>query len=162
MSFLTIKTGQFKGLYNQDLIKFSFEPDEFQKHAFESIDANSNVLITAHTGSGKTLVAIYAIANCIKAGKRVIYTSPIKSLSNEKFKDFTERFGETFKNETGIDVSVGLLTGDNKINPEGNLLIMTAEILRNALYKISENKTHTENLTENSNGEKPLLLLEAS
>ncbi len=121
--------------YNKELINFPYECDHFQKHAFKSIDEGSNVLITAHTGSGKTVVAIYAIANCIKQGKKVIYTSPIKSLSNEKYKDFKEKFNEEFTKNTNLDVSIGLLTGDNKINPDGNLLIMTAEILRNALFK---------------------------
>jgi superfamily II RNA helicase len=134
--------------YNKDLVKFPYECDHFQKHAFKCIHEGSNVLITAHTGSGKTVVAIYAIANCIKNGKKVIYTSPIKSLSNEKYKDFKDKFGDKFfKEETGLDISVGLMTGDNKINPDGNLLIMTAEILRNSLFKNNDSdKEFIENI----------------
>ena len=134
--------------YNKDLIKFPYECDHFQKHSFKCIDEGSNVLITAHTGSGKTVVAIYAIANCIKNGKKVVYTSPIKSLSNEKYKDFRDRFNDKFKEETGLDISIGLLTGDNKINPDGNLLIMTAEILRNSLFKskTSEEKSFIDDI----------------
>jgi superfamily II RNA helicase len=150
---MNILTGDFiesqTNTYNKDLVKFPYECDHFQKHAFKCIDEGSNVLITAHTGSGKTAVAIYAIANCIKNGKRVVYTSPIKSLSNEKYKDFKDRFGEQFKNETGLDISIGLLTGDNKINPDGNLLIMTAEILCNSLFKTRTSTEETSNISDN-------------
>ncbi len=135
---LKIKTGKFDGDYNKDLLYLDFEADEFQKHAFESIDNNENVLITAHTGSGKTVVAMYAIANAISKGKTVIYTSPIKSLSNEKYKDFSDKFGKQFTEKTGLVVNLGLMTGDNKINPDGNLIIMTAEILRNSLYNLEK------------------------
>jgi superfamily II RNA helicase len=162
---MQILTGDFieskTNTYNKELIKFPYECDHFQKHAFKCIDEGSNVLITAHTGSGKTAVAIYAIAHCIKNGKKAIYTSPIKSLSNEKYKDFKDRFGDKFKEETGLDISLGLLTGDNKINPNGNLLIMTAEILCNSLFKtgfsindkkegeIEGGKEETYNIAEN-------------
>ncbi len=134
--------------YNKELIKFPYECDHFQKHSFKCIDEVSNVLITAHTGSGKTVVAMYAIAHAIKNNKKVVYTSPIKSLSNEKYKDFRERFGDKFKEETGLDVSIGLLTGDNKINPDGNLLIMTAEILRNSLFKTKTPDSETKDFIE--------------
>ena len=134
--------------YNKELLKFPYECDHFQKHSFKCIDEGSNVLITAHTGSGKTVVAMYAIAHAIKNNKKVVYTSPIKSLSNEKYKDFRERFGDKFKEETGLDVSIGLLTGDNKINPDGNLLIMTAEILRNSLFKTKMVDTETKDFIE--------------
>ena len=83
---MQILTGDFieskTNTYNKELIKFPYECDHFQKHAFKCIDEGSNVLITAHTGSGKTAVAIYAIAHCIKNAKNAIYTTPIKSLSN--------------------------------------------------------------------------------
>jgi superfamily II RNA helicase len=105
----------------------NIEPDNFQKHAFKSINKGNHVLITAHTGSGKTKPAEHAILYNIKKGLKVVYTCPIKSLSNEKYKDFSGRFK---------DFSIGILTGDNKINPEADLIIMTAEILRNSLYRL--------------------------
>ncbi len=117
--------------YDKSLIinNFSHNYDHFQKHAFKAITNDSNVLITAHTGSGKTIVGIYAILTAIKNNKRAIYTSPIKSLSNEKYKEFTDKFKDN------PNISVGILTGDNKINVDGNVLIMTAEILRNTILK---------------------------
>jgi antiviral helicase SKI2 len=118
------------------IIKFPFELDNFQKHAVKAINQDNNILVTAHTGSGKTIPAIHAIAHCIKKGKIAVYCSPIKSLSNEKYKEFREKFGKSFTEKTNLDVSVGILTGDNKINPEGNCLIMTTEILRNSLYDL--------------------------
>lgn len=104
---------------------YPFELDTFQKNAIVSINNNHNVLITAHTGSGKSLVAEYAIEQGIKKGKKVIYTSPIKSLSNQKFYEFKQKFP---------DISVGILTGDIKYNPTADCIIMTTEILRNLLY----------------------------
>mgnify|MGYP003340857939 CR=1 FL=1 len=83
------------------------------------------MLVSAPTSSGKTAVAEYAVFKNIKENNKIIYTSPIKSLSNEKYKEF--------KDKNFCDV--GLLTGDNKINVDSNLVIMTAEILRNSLYK---------------------------
>lgn len=104
---------------------FKFELDNFQKESIHSIKRKEDVLITAHTGSGKTVSAEYAILNSIKNGKKVIYTSPIKSLSNQKFYEFKKKFE---------GVSVGILTGDIKFNPDAQCLIMTTEILRNLLY----------------------------
>jgi superfamily II RNA helicase len=95
--------------YQQYYDMFPHTLHDFQKWAIQSIVEKNHVLITAHTGSGKTVVAIYAIANCIKNGKKVVYTSPIKSLSNEKYKDFHDRFGKQFMEETGLNVSIGLL-----------------------------------------------------
>ena len=107
-----------------DYHQFKYELDNFQLHGCKAIDDNENVLITAHTGSGKTVLALYAIARCFALGKKVIYTSPIKTLSNQKFKEFSESFPD-----------VGILTGDVKINPTAQCLIMTAEILRNSLLQ---------------------------
>jgi superfamily II RNA helicase len=111
-----------------------FELSDFQKWAIDAYLNNKNVLITAHTGSGKTYPAEYAIKHSVLHGKKIIYTSPIKSLSNQKFNDFTEKFKFA---------SVGILTGDIKYNPDGNVLIMTTEILRNlVLYKkVKDTKT---------------------
>jgi len=101
-----------------------FELDHFQKFAVEGIEKGVHVLITAHTGSGKTVGAEHAIKKFCRAGERVIYTAPIKSLSNQKFHEFTKKYP---------DISFGILTGDIKFNPEADCVIMTTEILRNAL-----------------------------
>lgn len=101
--------------------------DEFQTKAISAIDNNQNVLITAPTGSGKTLPAEHAITKFCKQGKKVIYTSPIKALSNQKFHDFSEKFP---------DISFGLITGDNSNNVDADCLIMTTEILHNTLHQM--------------------------
>ena len=106
--------------------KFPFQLDDFQKYAIQAIDNNENVLVMAGTGSGKTVCAEYAIYRALELGKKVIYTSPIKSLSNQKFNEFNKKFPGDI---------VGILTGDIKYNPEGQILIMTTEILRNLLYQ---------------------------
>lgn len=103
--------------------KFKF--DKFQLISFREIDLNRNVLVSAPTSSGKTAVAEYALLKYVREGKKVIYTSPIKSLSNEKYKEFKDR----------NICEVGILTGDNKINVDAQCVVMTAEILRNSLYK---------------------------
>ena len=103
---------------------FPFPLDPFQKHAVKAIHQKQNVLVTAKTGSGKTLVGEYLIHHCLKQGKRVFYTTPIKSLSNQKFHDLKQMFP-----------SVGIMTGDIKYRPDAQILIMTTEILRNLLYK---------------------------
>lgn len=103
---------------------FPFPLDPFQKHAIKAIHEGHNVLVTAKTGSGKTLVGEYLIHHCLKKGQRVFYTTPIKSLSNQKFHDLKQLFP-----------SVGIMTGDIKYRPDAQVLIMTTEILRNLLYK---------------------------
>lgn len=121
-----------KGDYTKELpiihFDFKYPLDHFQLHACDAISNNENVLVTAHTGSGKTAVALEAIKRMLDKGKKVIYTSPIKTLSNQKFYEFSEHFD-----------SVGIMTGDIKINPLANLVIMTAEILRNALLQNNDN-----------------------
>jgi superfamily II RNA helicase len=112
--------------YKPTYLQFDFPLDEFQNIALEGIDNEKNILVTAHTGSGKTVVAEYAIAKCLYEKKNVVYTSPIKTLSNQKFKDFSDKFGKD---------NVGILTGDIKVNPTASIVIMTAEILRNAIYR---------------------------
>lgn len=98
--------------------------DKFQVQAVEAIEANHSVVVSAPTGSGKTLTADYIIDRDVKTGKRVIYTAPIKALSNQKFKDFKEAYGEE---------NVGILTGDVVINPTACVLIMTTEVYRNMI-----------------------------
>lgn len=117
---------------------YDFELADFQKYAITGIEENKNILITAHTGSGKTLPAEHAIkkycSDTSSSRKKVIYTAPIKALSNQKFKDFTEKFPE---------ISFGILTGDIKSNPEADCLIMTTEILRNTLFQKKSIKAET-------------------
>ena len=108
-------------------IKFSFTLDEFQKRSIIRLEKHQNVLVCAHTSSGKTVVAEYGIALGKRHAKRVLYTSPIKALSNQKYREFKKRFDD-----------VGILTGDVSINPEAQCLIMTTEILQSSLYKNSE------------------------
>ncbi|XP_059206535.1 helicase SKI2W [Centropristis striata] len=107
--------------------KWPFELDVFQKQAVLRLEAHDSVFVAAHTSAGKTVVAEYAIALSQKHMTRTIYTSPIKALSNQKFRDFKNTFGD-----------VGLLTGDVQISPESSCLIMTTEILRSMLYNGSE------------------------
>lgn len=107
-------------------LQTSYELDPFQKHAVIGIHANDHVFVTAKTGSGKTFVGEYLIARHIAAGKRVFYTTPIKSLSNQKYSDLKRLFPDT---------TVGILTGDIKMCPDAQIVVMTAEILRNLLYK---------------------------
>ena len=106
---------------------YPFKLDAFQQDAVDSIERNESVLVAAHTSAGKTAVAEYAIAKCLRDKQRVIYTSPIKALSNQKYRDLEEEFKD-----------VGLMTGDMTINPNATCLIMTTEILRSMLYKGSE------------------------
>ncbi|KAM4630900.1 superkiller complex protein 2 [Polymixia lowei] len=107
--------------------KWPFELDVFQKQAVLKLEAHESVFVAAHTSAGKTVVAEYAIALSQKHMTRTIYTSPIKALSNQKFRDFKNTFGD-----------VGLLTGDVQLSPEASCLIMTTEILRSMLYNGSE------------------------
>jgi superfamily II RNA helicase len=136
-SYLTIFTNKICNdiIPDEDLAyKFPYELDAFQKRGIYNIYKNENVLITAHTGSGKTVLAIYCIAHNLKKNKKVIYTSPIKSLSNQKYAEFIKIFGN--------DSSIGIMTGDIKMNPDGQCIIMTTEILRNILYKKSTSENN--------------------
>jgi len=103
-----------------------FELSPFQKEAIQSIESGYHTLVTAHTGSGKTLPAEHAIRHFTKLGKKVIYTSPIKALSNQKYAEFSAKFPE---------LEIGILTGDNKHNPGADVIIMTTEILQNNLFR---------------------------
>ncbi|WFC95277.1 RNA helicase [Malassezia brasiliensis] len=104
-----------------------FTLDPFQQTSVYCIERNESVLVSAHTSAGKTIVAEYAIAQALRNGQRVVYTSPIKALSNQKYREFAAEFGD-----------VGLMTGDVTINPSASCLVMTTEILRSMLYRGSE------------------------
>ncbi|KAJ5324279.1 rRNA-processing arch domain-containing protein [Penicillium atrosanguineum] len=106
---------------------YPFTLDPFQQVSVYSIQREESVLVSAHTSAGKTVVAEYAIAQSLKNNQRVIYTSPIKALSNQKYREFAAEFGD-----------VGLMTGDVTINPTATCLVMTTEILRSMLYRGSE------------------------
>ena len=102
-----------------------FEPDPFQTDAIAAIERGDSVVVTAPTGSGKTLIAEAAIEIALAAGKRAFYTTPIKALSNQKYHDLVSRYGED---------GAGLLTGDNSVNGEAPVVVMTTEVLRNMIY----------------------------
>jgi superfamily II RNA helicase len=111
--------------YSTHFESFSFPLSDFQKHSIEAIVDGHHSLVCCPTGSGKTLSAEFAIRHFTALGKRVIYTSPLKALSNEKYYDFTQKYP---------GISFGVLTGDIKLNPDAQVLIMTAEILLNTLF----------------------------
>ncbi len=104
---------------------FPFELDDFQQQAIAALEAGRSVVVCAPTGSGKTLIGEYAIYRALKRGRRVLYTTPLKALSNQKLRDFRELFGAD---------NVGLLTGDVSVNRDAPVLVMTTEIFRNMLY----------------------------
>ena len=123
-------------LYQEHFDKFPFELSDFQKYSIQAILEGNHILVTAHTGSGKTLPAEFAIEHFVAQGKKVIYTSPIKALSNQKFHEFSKKFP---------NISFGILTGDIKFNPEADVLIMTTEILRNTLLQKNVDKNNDSN-----------------
>ncbi|DBA84763.1 hypothetical protein WJX77_001199 [Trebouxia sp. C0004] len=107
--------------------EYAFPLDPFQQTAINSLETGHSVLVAAHTSAGKTVVAEYAFAMALRDNQRVIYTSPLKALSNQKYRQLYEEFQD-----------VGLMTGDVTINPNASCLVMTTEILRSMLYKGSE------------------------
>src|SRR4051812_29601588 len=107
------------------LARYEFPLDAFQLQAIDALDAGQSVLVAAPTGSGKTVVAEYAIARALASGQRAFYTAPIKALSNQKFADLSRIHGPD---------AVGLLTGDNAINGDAPVVVMTTEVLRNMIY----------------------------
>ena len=125
------KKGSNDSKYGEYFKLFQHDLSPFQKHAIQGIVDGNHVLVTAATGSGKTLPAEFAIRHFTGLGKRVIYCSPIKALSNQKTFDFTQKYP---------DITFGLLTGDIKTNPSAQVLIMTTEILMNQLFTQSENR----------------------
>lgn len=105
---------------------FKFKLDKFQEASIAAVDANQSVLVSAPTGAGKTVIAEYLINKCLTEGRGVIYTAPIKALSNQKFREFERLFPG----------KVGIITGDVNINPTAPLLIMTTEIFRNKVLEL--------------------------
>ncbi len=110
----------------------NFTLDDFQVQALEAIDHQNTVIVCAPTGSGKTLIAEYIIDKCIRENAEVIYTAPIKALSNQKYRDFKEAYGD----------KVGIITGDVVINQNAPCLIMTTEIFRNIIYDDPKRLNH--------------------
>ena len=107
------------------MYEFPFELDDFQKEACECITKGESVVVCAPTGAGKTVIAQHAIHCALEQGKRVFYTTPLKALSNQKYNDFSEKYGSD---------KVGLLTGDTSINRGAQIVVMTTEVFRNMLY----------------------------
>ena len=105
---------QYKGL----------QLDSFQQEAIEAISREHSVIVAAPTGAGKTVIAEYAVEKCLQTNKRVIYTAPIKALSNQKYRDFQSEYGD----------KIGIVTGDVVLNPYAQVLLMTTEIFRNTIF----------------------------
>src|SRR5215475_7202703 len=108
----------FLGLYD-------FDFDDFQLEACQALAQGHSVLLAAPTGSGKTVVGEFAVHLALARGRKCFYTTPIKALSNQKYGDLARRYGAE---------KVGLLTGDNSVNGEAPVVVMTTEVLRNMLY----------------------------
>lgn len=104
---------------------YDFGLDDFQVRACEALEAGDGVLVAAPTGSGKTIVGEFAVHLALHQGRKAFYTTPIKALSNQKYADLVDRYGSD---------KVGLLTGDNTVNGEAPIVVMTTEVLRNMLY----------------------------
>ncbi|XVF26370.1 hypothetical protein REPUB_Repub14bG0010100 [Reevesia pubescens] len=113
--------------HSKPATEFPFTLDPFQSEAINCLDNGQSVMVSAHTSAGKTVVALYAIAMSLRNNQRVIYTSPIKALSNQKYREFKQEFSD-----------VGLMTGDVTIDPNASCLVMTTEIWRSMQYKGSE------------------------
>src|SRR5712691_4499310 len=105
--------------------QYDFALDDFQVAACGALSAGNGILVAAPTGSGKTVVGEYAVHMALAEGRKCFYTTPIKALSNQKYNDLVRRYGAD---------RVGLLTGDNSINGEAPVVVMTTEVLRNMLY----------------------------
>src|SRR5882724_7945171 len=104
---------------------YDFPLDPFQREACRALEDGYGVLVCAPTGAGKTVVGEFAVHLALQLGRKCFYTTPIKALSNQKYNDLVRRYGAD---------QVGLLTGDNSINGEAPVVVMTTEVLRNKLY----------------------------
>jgi superfamily II RNA helicase len=119
------------------LNQLNFELDTFQLEALQTIHQGHSVVVCAPTGSGKTIIAEFAATEAIDKGVKLFYTTPLKALSNQKYFDLKNRFGEQ---------NVGLLTGDISINREARIVVMTTEVFRNMLYGLNEDRTLMQNV----------------
>jgi hypothetical protein len=119
-----LSDAEYDALRPRMALKYPFELDVFQRQAVMRLERRECVFVGAHTSAGKTVVAEYAIAMGLAHKTRSVYTSPIKALSNQKYRDFKDKFGD-----------VGLITGDISVNPDASCLLMTTEILRSMLYR---------------------------
>jgi len=108
-----------------------FKPDDFQLEAIEALKNGADTLVVAPTGAGKTYIAVEAIRETIVSGGRTVYTAPLKALSNSKYSEFKRKFEP--------EHSVGLLTGDRKIEGDASIVVATTEIYRNELYRGGQN-----------------------
>lgn len=115
--------------------EYPFRLDDFQAKSVYNLEKKNSVFVAAHTSAGKTVVAEYAIHLAIQNNSKAIYTSPIKALSNQKYREFCKKFGED---------NVGIVTGDVNINKDASCVIMTTEILRNMLYRGSDSTKNIE------------------
>ena len=110
---------------DQFITRYPFPIDRFQTESFDALDRGEHVVVAVPTGSGKTVVAEYGISSARQDGMRSFYTAPVKALSNQKYRDLVAVYGED---------NVGLLTGDNSINGDAPIVVMTTEVLRNMIY----------------------------
>jgi superfamily II RNA helicase len=138
---IRVITGPFQGTIENLSLKFPYKSDHFQQHSFVCIDRGEHVLVLAHTGSGKTAVAEYGIARHLRLGNKIVYTTPIKALSNQKYRELYKKFEIDFSQELGRPIEVGIMTGDCKIKPTADIIIMTTEILANALLQINRRES---------------------
>jgi len=136
LSKFATKLNKFSGVSHEDLeilnefkMGLSFELDRFQEEAIDYFLQGNSVVVAAPTGSGKTIVGEFAVFYVNKNRQRTFYTTPLKALSNQKYLEFVERFGVE---------QVGLLTGDNAINQDASIVVMTTEVLRNMIYQTPE------------------------
>ncbi len=123
--YAQFRRDQTTPVFTEFAAMYDFEIDDFQIRACHELEAGNGVLVAAPTGSGKTLVGEFAVHLAIEQGRKCFYTTPIKALSNQKYADLVKRYGGD---------KVGLLTGDNTINGEAPVVVMTTEVLRNMLY----------------------------
>ncbi len=120
------RDGARRGTFRAEFAaRYSFPIDPFQTEAFDALDRNEHVVVAVPTGSGKTVVAEYGIEAARQSRRRSFYTAPVKALSNQKYRDLVARYGQD---------AVGLLTGDNSINADASIVVMTTEVLRNMIY----------------------------